>query len=57
MRCVVGLRLAWDGIMAAVKPIVSWFKTWVWPIIEMVIALIKLGFEGMKLSLSALRGS
>ncbi|MGP5098401.1 tape measure protein [Brachybacterium alimentarium] len=46
------VKAAWDGIMAAVKPIVSWFKTWVWPIIEMVIALIKLGFEGMKLSLS-----
>src|SRR5690606_24843835 len=31
----------------------SWFRTWVWPVLEMVIKLIQLGFDAMKKALQA----
>lgn len=43
----------WDGIKGAVAAVVGWFQTWVWPVLEMVIRLIQLGFDGMKSALRA----
>lgn len=38
----------WNGIKGAVQAVVSWFRTWVWPVLEMVIALIKIGFNALR---------
>ena len=39
---------AWSAVQARVQAVVSWFQTWVWPVIEMVIELIKRGFNIMR---------
>ena len=47
------MKAVWDGIMAVIKPVVDWLQTWVWPVIEMVIALIKIGFNALRDALQA----
>src|SRR5699024_7569389 len=50
------MKAVWDGIMAVIKPVVDWLQTWVWPVIEMVLALIKLGFETWRDAIKAAWG-
>lgn len=38
----------WNGIKGAVAAVVNWFKAWVWPVLEMVIKLIQIGFNGLR---------
>ncbi|WP_140398442.1 phage tail protein [Brachybacterium massiliense] len=41
-------KTVWDGIKTTIHAVVDWFQTWVWPVIELVIELIKLGFRTMR---------
>lgn len=41
-------KAVWQGIQSAVRAVVSWFQTWVWPVLSMVIELAKVGFTALK---------
>ena len=39
---------AWTNIQTAIRTVVSWFQTWAWPVISLVVGLIKVGFSTMR---------
>ena len=45
------VKTVWSGIQRTVQAVVSWFQTWVWPVISLVIELIKLGFNALRSAL------
>lgn len=42
---------AWTNIQTVIRTVVGWFRTWAWPVISLVIELIKLGFNTMRAAL------
>ena len=46
-------KTVWNAIKTVIGAVVGWFKTWAWPVIELVIGLIKAGFNTMRDSLKA----
>lgn len=45
------VQSVWDSIKRVIGAVVGWFQTWVWPVISLVIELIKLGFNTMRAAL------
>lgn len=39
---------AWTNIQTVIRTVVSWFQTWAWPVISLVVGLIKVGFSTMR---------
>ncbi len=42
------VKTVWNGIQTAIRAVVSWFQTWAWPVISVVIKLTKRGFNGLR---------
>ena len=47
------VKTVWDSIKRVVGAVVDWFQTWVWPVIDFVVELIKRGFNIMRDALKA----
>lgn len=45
------VKKVWDSIKRVIGAVVGWFRTWVWPVISLVIELIKLGFDALRSAL------
>lgn len=50
------VKTVWSRIQVAIRAVVSWFQTWAWPVISLVIELIKRGFGVMRDALKAAWG-
>lgn len=44
-------KTVWNAIKTVIGAVVGWFQTWAWPVISLVIELIKLGFNTMRAAL------
>ena len=44
-------KTVWNAIKTVIGAVVGWFQTWAWPVISLVIELIKLGFNALRSAL------